>query len=336
MTYQNLIQSFKKKIYLPVYLLMGENDYYIDKVSNYIQDNFFDDEGVKDFNLEILYGKDTTVNEIVSLAKQFPMMSDYRVLIVKEAQNLERSIADLLPYVQNPQKQTILVLCYKYKNLDKRLSLFKAIDKMGGVFESPKVYDNQVPKYVKEIVAENKFIISDYTAQLIAIHIGTDLSRIENEIIKLKNIIKEGEEISPELVEEYIGISREFNEFELINAIWARDASKAFQIIQYFESNPKNYPNAKTLPLIYNGFIKLMQYHFAKEKRNLKTYNIFNAEAEKAFRSAVQFYTLDILKAIIHLLKMYDLKSKGHEGCDIDDHELLKELTIKIITCNFS
>jgi DNA polymerase-3 subunit delta len=125
MTYQELIQSFKKKIYLPVYLLMGENDYYIDKVTDYIQDNFFENEGIKDFNLEIVYGKDTNVSEIVSLAKQFPMMSDYRVLIVKEAQGLEKTISDLLPYVQNPQKQTNLVLCYKYKNLDKRKVLYK-------------------------------------------------------------------------------------------------------------------------------------------------------------------------------------------------------------------
>lgn len=334
MTYEKIIENFKKKIYLPVYLLMGENTYHIDKISNFIQDNFFEDEGEKDFNLEILYGKDSNIDQVISLAKQYPMISNYRLLIIKEAQSLMK-ITELAPYVQNPQKQTVLVLCYKYKAMDKRTLLYKAIDKMGGVFESPKIYDNQVAKYVKEIATEKKFLIDSYASELIAAHIGTDLSRIDNELNKFKNIIKEGESITPDLVQEYIGISKEYNEFELINAIWSKNAQKAFDIIQYFESNSKAYPIQKTIALFYTSFMKLMQYYFAANKSNLKQFNVFTAESERAFRAAVVTYPYPILMRIIHLLKIYDLKSKGYESCNIPDQELLKELTFRIIERRF-
>ncbi|MBP7102772.1 MAG: DNA polymerase III subunit delta [Bacteroidales bacterium] len=330
MTYEKIIDDFKKKIYVPVYLLMGENAYHIDKITHFIQENFFEDEGVKEFNMDILYGKDSSVDQIVSLAKQYPMMSNYRLVIIKEAQSIAK-IADLAPYVQNPQKQTVLLLCYKYKSLDKRTLLYKAIDKMGGVFESPKIYDNQVSKYVKEIAAEKKFIIDNYTAELIASHIGTDLSRVDNEFNKFKNIIKEGASITPELVQEYIGISKEYNDFELVNAIWAKNAPKAYEIIYHFQSNPKAYPIQKTIAVLYNSFMKLVHYHFSANKSNLKQYNVFTAEAEKAFRYATTAYPYPIIMRIIHLLRMYDLKSKGFENCDTPDQELLKELTFRII-----
>jgi DNA polymerase III subunit delta len=334
MTYQELITSIKKKIYSPVYLLMGENTYYIDKVTDYIQNNFFEDESVKDFNFQVLYGKDSTVNQIASLAKQFPMMSDYRVLIVKEAQSLEK-IAELASYVQRPQKQTILVLCYKYKTLDKRTVLYKEVDKLGGVFETQKIWDNQVSKFVKEIVAEKDFKIDDYTAELIASHIGTDLSRIDNEITKLKNVLSPGAKITANVVEDYIGISKEYNVFELINAIWLRDGKKAFEIITFFQSNPKNFSNVMVLSQFYTSFMKMLQYYTLDNKENLASLKI-PFTAQNAFRRAAQYYTLPQVIKIMSLLKEYDLKSKGYEGSSIQDQELLKELVYKIMSRNFT
>ena len=334
MTYEKIIENFKNKIYLPVYLLMGENTYHIDKICDFIEDNFFEDDSLRDFNMETLYGKDSSVDQIVSLAKQFPMMSNYRLLIIKEAQSLDK-IIELASYVQNPHKQTVLVICYKYKNMDKRTVLFKALEKMGGVYESPKIYDNQVAKYVKEMATEKKFVIDNYTAELIANHIGIDLSRINNELNKFKNIVKEGQTITPDLVQEYIGISKEYNEFELINAIWERNPGKAFEIIQFFQSNPKAYPIQKTIALFYSSFLKLIQYHFSPTKNNLKQFNIFNSDAEKTFREGVKNYPYSRSTQVIHLLKIYDLKSKGFESCDIPDQELLKELTFRILEGRF-
>ncbi|MGI6291617.1 MAG: DNA polymerase III subunit delta [Bacteroidales bacterium] len=329
MTYEQIIDNFKKKIYLPVYLLMGENTYHIDKLTDFILENFFEDEALKDFNLEILYGKDTTVDQIVALAKQYPMMSNYRLVIVKEAQSLNK-IANLTPYVQNPQKQTVLVLCHKYKTIDKRTVLYKSLEKTGGLFESPKIYDNQVAKYVKEMANEKQYLITHSTSEIIANHIGADLSRINNELDKFKNIIKEGETITPDLVQEYIGISKEYNEFELINAIWSQNAQKAFEIINYFQSNPKEHPIQKIIALFYTSFLKLIQYHFSSNKSNLRQFNIF-AEAEKPFLNAIKNYPYPVVVKIIRLLKIYDLRSKGFEGYNISEFELLKELVFRII-----
>ncbi len=329
MSYEQIINNLKKKIYSPIYLLMGENTYYIDKITHFILDNFFDDDTLKDFNLDILYGKDTTIEQIILLSKQYPMMSNYRLIIIKEAQNLNK-IINLTSYIQNPQKQTVLVLCHKYKNVDKRTSFYKAIDKTGVVFESPKIYDNQVSKYVKEMVAEKKYIINDITAEIIARHIGTDLSRINNELDKFQNIIKKGETITADLVQEYIGISKEYNEFELINAIWTKNTRKSFEIIDYFQSNPKSYPIQRIISNIYSSFIKLMQYHLFPNNNTLKQINLYY-DAREAFMKAIKNYPYPVVKRIISLLKIYDLRSKGFEGYNISEFELLKELTFRII-----
>lgn len=330
MDYKKIIDNFQKKIYAPIYLLMGENPYLIDKITHFIEDNFFEDESLKDFNMEILYGKDSNVPHIVSLAKQFPMMSNYRLLIIKEAKDLKK-ITDLLAYAQKPQKQTVLVLCYKYGRLDKRTTLYKAIEKIGCVFDSPKVYDNQVSKYVLEMVAEKKFTIDNYTAELIANHIGTDLARINNELDKFKNIILQGNSITPDLVQEYIGVSKEFNDFELVNAIFERNIHKAFTIIHFFQSNPQNNPIQRTIGVFYSSFMKLLQFHFSSTKSNLKQFNIYTREAENSFRQGIRNFPYYHLTQVVYLLKTYDLKSKGFEGCNTPGSELLKELIFRII-----
>ena len=338
MPHRVVIANLQKKIYVPVYLLMGEEPYFIDRISDYFQDCFFEDEGMKDFNQQVVYGKDVRVEDIVSMAKEYPIMSDYRLLIVKEAQELQKSpgskdsdlFAPLTKYLQQPQKQTLLVLCYKYKSVDKRSAFFKAVSKNGCVFETPKIYDNQVGRYVKDMVAEKHYTIDDATAELIASHIGADLSRIDKELDKFRNILPQGGKITAELVEAHIGISREYNGFELANALWERNLDKAYEIIRFFSTNPKNYPNPMILAMLYTSFLKIVQYHYAADKSDLRSLGV-NWNVQRQFQSAVQYYTLPVAIRIIRLLKDYDLKSKGYDGCETQDQELLKELVFRII-----
>lgn len=338
MPHRVVIANIQKKIYSPVYLLMGDVPYFIDKISDYFQDHFFEDEGMKDFNQQVVYGKDVKVEDIVSMAKEYPIMSDYRLLIVKEAQEMQKSsggkdsdlFAPLIKYLQQPQKQTLLVLCYKYKSVDRRSAFFKAVSKNGCVFETPKIYDNQLGRYVKDMVSERNYTIDDATAELIASHIGVDLSRIDKELDKFRNILPQGGKITSELVEAHIGISREYNGFELANALWERNLDKACEIVRFFSTNPKNYPNPMILAMLYASFLKILQYHYASDKTDLRSLGV-NWNLQRQFQSAVQYYTLPVTIRIIRLLKDYDLKSKGYEGYDTQDQELLKELVFRII-----
>ncbi|MBO4282438.1 MAG: DNA polymerase III subunit delta [Bacteroidales bacterium] len=338
MPHRVIIGNLQKKIYYPFYLLMGETPYFIDKICDYFQNCFFEDDGVRDFNQQVVYGKDIRVEDLVSMAKEYPIMAEHRLLIVKEAQELQKTpgskdgdvFAPLVAYLKNPQKQTIMVFCYKYKSVDKRSAFFKAANNGGCVFETPKIYDNQVPKYVMDMVAEKRFTMDGATAELIASHIGTDLSRIDRELDKFRNILPEGGKITKELVETYIGISREYNGFELANALWEHNLDKSFEIIRYFSSNPKNYPNAMILAMLYSSFLKVVQYHYASDKSNLRALGV-NWSVQRQFQEAVRYYPLPVAVRVLHWLKEYDLKSKGYEGCDTPDQELLKELVFRII-----
>ena len=337
MPHRKIIEDLQKKIYFPVYLLMGEAVYFIDKVADYFQNSFFEDEGVRDFNQQVVYGRDIRADELVAMAKEYPIMAEHRLLIVREAQEMQKSpgcgndiFAPLTAYLQHPQMQTLIVLCYKYKTVDKRSSFFKAVSKKGNVFETPKIYDNHVPKYVRDMVQEKGFKAEDAVVELVAAHIGTDLSRIDKELDKFRNILPPGGNITRDLVEKYIGISREYNGFELANALWERNMDKACEIIRFFSANPKNYPNPMILAMLFSSFMKILQYHYATDKSDLRAFGVM-WNLQRQFQSAVQYYTLPVTIRIIRLLKDYDLKSKGFEGCDINDQELLKELVFRII-----
>ncbi len=330
MEYKELVASLARKEYLPVYLLMGEEPYFIDKISNYIEENFFEDETAKDFNFQLLYGKDTTASQIVAFSKEYPMMSDYRLVIVREAQNVDK-IEQLAEYVKNPQRQTVLVLCYKYKNLDGRTETYKTIDKNGAVFKSTKIYDNQLPEHIKNIAKEKGFTIGDSAVNLLASHIGTDLSRIDNEIEKLINVIPHNGEITSKIVEEYIGISKEYNIFEFVTAIIARNEYKAYEILNYFSANPASYIKAMTISTLYTAFYRLLQYHFSVDKSEnfLKALGVFWKDA-RLYQNAASFYPISKIVKIMHLLRKYDLMSKGATGNNIEEQELVKELVFQI------
>ena len=328
--YKEFVSAIAKKQYAPIYLLMGEEPYFIDKISHYIEDTFFEEDAVRDFNFQLLYGMETSVSQIVSYAKEFPMMTDYRLVIVREAQSVAK-IEQMADYAKNPQRKTVLVLCYKHKKLDGRTELFKAIHKNGKVFDSPKVYDNQLPAYIKDMVTEKKRSINDAAVNLLANHIGVDLSRINNELDKLENIVPPGGEISIPLIEQYIGISKEYNIFELVSAVIARNQAKTYEILNYFSNSPANFAKTLTFSMLYSAFHKLLQYHFSVDKSEafLKSIGVFWTEC-RTYQSAASHYSVGKIVNIMHLIRKYDLMSKGAAGTAIEETELIKELVYQI------
>ena len=331
MEYKELITSVEQKKYVPVYLLMGEVPYFIDKISDCIEEHFFEDESAKDFNFQLLYGKETSVEQIVAYSKEYPMMSDYRLVIVREAQEVGK-IEQLAEYVKNPQKKTVLVLCYKYKSLDKRTVFYKTIDKTGVVFESKEIYDNQLPAHIKNIAKEKGFVVGETAVNLLASHIGTDLSRIDNEMEKLRNVIPQNGEITAQIIEEYIGISKEYNIFEFVSAVVARNEFKVYEILNYFSTNPANYEKTRIIPTLYAAFYKLLQYHFSVDKSEnyLKALGVFWKDVP-VYRNASFFYSVSKIVKIMHLLRKYDLMSKGiNNSTGIEEQALIKELVFQI------
>ena len=225
----------------PIYFLMGDEAYYIDLISDFIEKNVLSEEE-KGFNQIILYGRDVSVDEIVSNAKRFPMMAEKQVVIVKEAQELSRTIDKMMDYAKNPQPSTVLVINYKYKKIDKRKALFKTLSASGVVFESKKLYENQIVEWIRKILASRDYKIVPKASQMLVEFLGTDLSKIENELKKLEIILPKGTQITPEHIEENIGISKDFNNFELRNAVGEKNVKKAHQIAKYFAQNPKDNP----------------------------------------------------------------------------------------------
>lgn len=315
----------------PIYFLMGEEPYYIDKLSEYIENNILQ-EHERDFNQTVLYGRDVTIEDIVGNAKRFPMMADRQVVIVKEAQELSRTIDKLESYAENPQPTTVLVICYKYKTLDKRKKVTKTLDKAGVVFESKKLYENQVGDWMKRVLAGKKLNIEPKAAAMFVDFLGTDLSRIANEIDKLAIILKPGETITPAVIEENIGFSKDFNPFELRKAIGERNQLKAYQIADYFAQNPKDNPIVLTIGLVFGFFTQLLQYHGLKDKSPANAAKMLkvNPYFLKDYDVALKNYPMKKVSAIVSTLRDIDVKSKGVGANNISQHDLLKEMLVKI------
>jgi len=315
----------------PIYFLMGEEPYYIDKISDYIEENVLTNEE-KGFNQVVLYGRDITIDDIVENAKRYPMMSERQVVIVKEAQDLSRTIEKLESYANNPQLSTVLVINYKYKKLDKRKSLYKAISKVGIVYESKKLYENQVSDWIRRVLSAKKYSISPKAAQMLVEFLGTDLSKINNELEKLQIIIPKESQITPELIEENIGISKDFNNFELRKAVGERNVLKANQIIKYFAENPKDNPMVVTVALLFNFFTQLLQFHGLTDKspRNVASALKVNPYFVKEYVLAARNFPMKKASSAISVLREFDLKSKGVQSNNVPQGDLLKELLYKI------
>jgi len=331
MTFDQIIDKLKNKIYYPVYFLSGEEAYYIDEISDYIEKNVLT-ETEKEFNQTIIYGRDTSVPAIISAAKRYPMMANYQVVIIKEAQDVQK-IEELDHYVENPLQSTLLVINYKYKKIDKRKTFSKLVEKKGVLFESKKLYDNQVPEWINNFAGQRGYRITPKATAMLSEYLGTDLSKIVNEISKLILNIPAKAEINESLVEQNIGISKDFNIFELQNAIGTRNIVKANQIANYFAASPKENPLVKTILMLFSYFTKLLIYHQLTDKsRNnvasaLSVSPLFVRDYEIAGRN----YNQKKLAAIISLLHEYDLKSKGVNNVSTEEGELLRELLFKIL-----
>lgn len=315
----------------PIYFLMGEEPYYIDKLTEFIEQNVLQ-EHERDFNQSILYGRDVTMEDVIGTAKRFPMMADRQVVVVREAQELSRTIDKLEAYAENPQPTTVLVFAYKYKTLDKRKKITKLLDKVGVVFESKKLYDNQVGDWIKRVLSGQGYSIDNKAVAMLVEFLGTDLSKINNELEKLKIILPKGHTFTPNDIEENIGFSKDFNNFELRKAIGEKNQLKAYQIIDYFAQNPKDNPLVVTTGLVFGFFSQLLQYHGLKDKSQanaakiLKINPYFVKDYEVAFRN----YPMKKVSAIVAALRTLDVKSKGVGAASTSQHDLLKELLITI------
>ena len=328
---RTIVSDIKKGDIKPIYFLMGEEPYYIDKISDFIEENVLD-ESEKGFNLQVMYGRDATVEDIVSSAKRYPMMAERQVLIVKEAQDLSRSIEKLVAYASNPQPTTVLVINYKYKKLDKRKKLHKAIAKTGLVYESKKLYDNKVADWIRRVLSGKKYQIEPKAAQMLVEFLGTDLSKIANELDKLTLILPQETIINDTHIEENIGISKDFNNFELLKAIGDKNVVKANRIINYFVENPKNNPTIMTISLLNNFFTKLLLFHGLQNKSKDAVskalgVNIYFVED---YFSASRNYPMRKVAQVIAMLRDADVKSKG-VGANLTQGDILKELIFKIL-----
>ncbi len=329
---REIVADIKKGKISPIYLLMGEEPYYIDRVADFIEDSVLQEEE-KGFNQMLLYGRDVSIEDIVSHAKRYPMMAERQVIIVKEAQDLSRTIEKLADYAENPQPTTVLVLCYKYKKIDKRKKLAKTIAKTGVVFESKRLYENQIGDWIKKNLQAKNYEISPKAAQMLVEFLGTDLGKIDNELQKLQLICPQGTTITPELIEENIGISKDFNNFELRKAIGMKDTVKAHRIINYFSQNPRDNPMVVTVSLLFAFFSQLLQYHGLADKsqdnvaKALKVNRFFVSDYTVAARN----YPMKKVSQVISFLRDADIKSKGVGATNISQGDLLKELLVKIM-----
>ena len=332
-TYEGIIRELQAKQYRPVYYLMGDEAFYIDKIADYIIDNVLNDTE-KEFNQTILYGADVDAATIINAAKRYPMMSEYQVIVVKEAQAVH-NMEELVFYLQKPLKSTILVLCHKHGSLDKRKKLAAEIEKVGVLYESKKLKEAQLPAFIAAYIKQKGFDIDQKATAMLAEFVGTDLSRLVGEMEKL--IItssKNSTKITPEQIEKNIGISKDYNNFELRSALVEKDVLKANKIVKYFEENPKTNPIQMTLSLLFGFYSNLMMAYYAPEKSEQGIAAFLGLKfpwQAREYMAAMRKYSGIKTMQIISEIRTTDAKSKGVENSSLSDGDLLRELVFKIL-----
>lgn len=328
---QKIISQLKKKIYSPVYLLHGEEPFFIDKISDYIEEHVLD-ESEKAFNQTVVYGKDTEPFQLISMLKEYPAGAPYKVVIVKEAQDI-KNLENLENYLEKPVPTSILVLSFKHKKVDKRKKFYLSIKKKGVIFESKPVYENKIPQWINDYVHSQGYTITDKSVLLLTEYLGNNLGKITNEVQKLLINIPKDKQIDENDIEKNIGISKDFNVFELQDALGIKDVLKVNRIINYFAANEKEHHAIKVIAMLYAFFHKLFLYHFLEDKSK-------NTAASKLgvppyfvhkYAAASRKYPTRKLSDIMHHLRVYDLKAKGLNNDSTSSGELLKELTFKIL-----
>ena len=327
-TCDDILRELKAGQYRPIYYLMGEEPYYIDLISDYITDNVLN-ETEKEFNLTVVYGADVDVAAIINAAKRYPMMSEHQVVVVKEAQNI-RNIDELSYYLQKPLLSTILVICHKHGVLDKRKKLAAEIEKSGILFESRKVKESQLPAFITSYMKRKGIDLEPKATSMLADFVGTDLSRLTGELEKLIITLPKGQtRVTPEQIERNIGISKDYNNFELRSAIVEKDVLKANRIIKYFEENPKTNPIQMTLSLLF-GF--LAYYAPEKSEQGIAAFlGLKSPWQSREYLNAMRMYNGIKTMQIIGEIRYTDAKSKGVGNPSLNDSDLLRELVFKIL-----
>ncbi len=333
MDYKSILTDLKNKIYKPVYFLMGEEPYFIDRIIDYILENVLQ-EHEKAFNQTIVYGKDTNITSVIEAARKYPMMANYQVVIVREAHEL-KNIEQLAHYVEKPLKSTILVVDYRYKKFDKRKKIIKTIDQKGVVFESLKLYENKIPAWIVGYLKRDNVTIQNDSSLLLTEYLGNDLSKISNELDKLiLSLPADRRNILAEDIEKNIGISKDYNVFELQKAIGVGDVLKANRIVNHFGKNQKDNPFTMIVISLYNYFSKIFKYQFLTDKqdnRSVASELGVNPYFVNDYKNAAKRYSKAKLVDVIATLKEFDLKSKGVDGAMHSPEHMLKEMVYRIM-----
>lgn len=339
MTAADILKDLKNRKLKPIYLLHGEEPFFIDEISNYIEHDLLS-EAERGFNQTVFYGKDTETMAVLNAAKRYPMMADYQIVLVKEAQDMKwgsdddskKHLNPFLAYLENPLKSTVLVFCFKYGKFDKRKKTYKAIEKNGLIFESSPLYDNKIPAFVETFVGAKNYKIQPQASALLAEYLGNDLSKIANELEKLMLNVAAGQEITTQHIQDNIGISKEYNVFELQTALSRRDVLKANRIINYFEANPKSNPFVVVLGTLNTFFTRVLKYQYVKDKSSSNVAKELGVSPffVKDFEQAGKTFNFSKMMQIISYLREYDVKSKGVDNTATHG-ELMKELIYKIL-----
>ena len=335
MTYDSVMRDLEARHFLPVYYLMGDEAYYIDKISNWIAENVLQPEE-RDFNQTVLFGSDVTASQIVDAAKRYPMMSEYQVLIVKEAQNIKNT-EPLEKYFKAPMPSTILVMCHKNGFVDGRKKEYvKSIQQAGVLFESRKLRERDLPAFIEGYLQAKNVTIDPKSTQLIADSIGADLSRLVGELDKvLLSLPQEDRRVTPQVVENQIGVSKDFNGYDLRDAIVNRNIFKANQIVKYFDENPKAGSIYSFLPLLFNYFQNLMLAHYCPQKnsqdRVAKWLDLGKEWLAKEYMTGMKHYSAMKVMQILSKIREIDAKSKGLDNPNTPPGELMRELIFFIL-----
>lgn len=331
MTFEQIITDIHNKKYAPVYFLMGEEPYFIDVISDTIEEEVLD-ETEKAFNQIVVYGRDVDIDTVATHAKSFSMMGGYMVVIVKEAQDL-KNIEDFEKYLDVIPPTTILVFDYKYKKLDKRRALSKKIDKMGVLFESKKLYESNIPGWIQSYLVEKGYTITPKATQMLTDFLGTDLHKVRNELDKLIIALPKSKKIDDADVERNIGISKDYNVFELQNAIGRRDIMRANQIVNYFGDNGKDNPLLVTAISLYGYFTKILKVHYATDpsQNALATALGVNPFFVRDYQMAARNFSIADCVKCISVLREFDLKSKGYNSGETSEKDLYREMIFKLL-----
>jgi len=331
-TYEQIIADLKKKEYKPVYFLTGDEPWFIDRITDYIATHVLTEEE-KAFNQTILYGKDTDIPTIINTAKRFPMMASRQVVIVKEAQELD-NIDDLVYYVEKPLTSTLLVINYKYKKLDGRKAITKTLMKHTEFYESKKLYDDKIPDWIENYLKKKKVGMEPGVGILLCDHLGNDLSKIVNELEKLIITLPKDEKvISIPHIEKYVGISKDYNIFELYKALGVKDVLKANRIINYFGKNQRDNHITMTISSLFSFFSKILTFHSLqnRSRNNVASVLKINPYFVSDYEQAAKKFPPGKCVEIISILREYDLKSKGYGNSTSSAGDLLKEMIYRIM-----